>query len=78
MEVKKARLGMNQKIVNVFHKLMLIVILHSSFVAPSQNLIIEYYNRSNSNIYIGSSYNNEESQNVYNEHSLILFRNICL
>lgn len=55
MKDKKTRLGINRKIVDTFHKLMLIVMLHSSFVAPSQNLISNYFNNSKPNTYIGSS-----------------------
>lgn len=67
MEDNKTTLGLNQKIVNVFHKLMLIVILHSSFVAPSQNLIIDYLNNPEPHVYIGSIYNNDDSQKVSTE-----------
>lgn len=67
MEDNKTRLGLNQKIVNVFHKLMLIVILHSSFVAPSQNLIIDYFNNTEPNKYIGSVDNYNEIQNLSND-----------
>jgi RHS repeat-associated protein len=55
MKDKKTRLGINQKIVDTFHKFMLIVMLHSSFVAPSQSLISDYFNNSKQIAYIGSS-----------------------
>lgn len=55
MKYKKTRLGINRKIVDTFHKFMLIVMLHSSFVAPSQNLISDYFNNSKPIAYIGSN-----------------------
>lgn len=61
MKDKKTRLGINRKIVDTFHNLILIVMLHSSFVAPSQNLISAYFSKSKPNTYIGSSNLQNES-----------------
>ncbi len=61
MKNKKTRLGINRKIVDTFHNLMLIVMLHSSFVAPSQNLISAYFSKSKPNTYMGSNNLQNES-----------------
>ena len=55
MENKKTVLGVNKKLVTAFHKLMLITILHSSFIAPSQHLLIDYFNAPTPTKYIGTA-----------------------
>ena len=44
MENSTKTLGMNKKVVNLFHKILLIAMLHNTFVAPSQNMLNAYFN----------------------------------
>jgi hypothetical protein len=44
MENRNTILGINRRKVNIVHRIMLIAILHSSLIAPSQNMLIDYFN----------------------------------
>jgi len=60
MENRNKVLGINKKVVNCFHRIMLIAILHNTIIAPSQNLILAYKNYKEPNIYAGSSFKDEK------------------
>lgn len=55
MENRNKVLGINKKAVDFFHKIMLIAFLHSSIVAPSQVLIINYINYEKPLPYVGGT-----------------------
>ncbi|MES2574080.1 MAG: SpvB/TcaC N-terminal domain-containing protein [Bacteroidota bacterium] len=61
MENRNTILGISRKKVNFVHRIMLIAILHSSVVAPSQNLIIDYINYKPLR-YSGSKMNDESKK----------------
>lgn len=56
MENRNKILGINKKVINAFHKVMLVAFLHSSIVAPSQNLIVNYINYKKPLPYVGTSF----------------------
>ena len=62
MENRKSFLGANRKVVICFHRIMLICFLHSTFIAPSQNIINNYFNPIKPNYYISASSNSGVTQ----------------
>jgi RHS repeat-associated protein len=67
MENRNTTFGVNNKILNAFHKIMLIAILHSSFIAPSQNLFFGYLNYKEPLRYSGSVLNNAQRTTIQNQ-----------
>lgn len=54
MQTRKTIFGINIKAITLFHKIMLLAILHSSFIAPSQTMIVDYFHYTASLKYKGS------------------------
>jgi hypothetical protein len=63
MENRKRILGIKRNVVVLAHKIMLVTILHSSFIASSQTMIIDYFNTTTPLRYKGSSLINYTSSN---------------
>ncbi len=63
MENRKRILGIKRNVVVLVHKIMLVIILHSSLIASSQTMIIDYFNTTTPLRYKGSSLINYTSSN---------------
>ena len=59
MENRKNTLGINRKTMLVFHRIMLVAILHNSFLAPCQSMIQAQYgsHELNYNYFTSNNYN---------------------
>ena len=66
MENRKTIFGVNRKVVLFFHRLMLIVMLHATVVAPSQTLINDCYFPRKIKSYYAGSYSSTISNNGTN------------
>ena len=73
MENRNKIFGINRKIVLIFHRIMLIAMLHSTFIAPSQSLILAAYGPNRNRIFISNSnyYSNTVNKNNEEERKYI-------
>ncbi|WP_291151923.1 RHS repeat-associated core domain-containing protein [Flavobacterium sp. UBA7680] len=62
MQNRTTTFGVKRNVLNIFHRLMLLAILHSSFIAPSQNLITASLNYKEPLSYKGYLLNKEETK----------------